>query len=354
MTMRKQAGGGEVKGGDTDRRLYEPQKEQSFVEKESAFIWCRHILDNPSPEMEAACRALTKKLDQTSRSHFYRHAAPSHYGPSLGSSVDKTSVSTSLSDSDTSDHELSVPGNSITSSYRLQDITDVHIIAKMQEASLRQNYGSAPATASEMLPSYSNATLVNVDEFAAGNKNKTSSSSYWQPALSSQSSSCCQSATKQGRQGPKLTRLHQQVTQFKLLKLAQNQAAEGRTRSPLRTSLRSLQAVRNSRSLENDDCQAVDQPSYPLTGVSSARVGSSFGSSSLSPASLNSSRLTHLMKDSSVRMTAVKKLQRSQSLSPSRIPHPARGYLSVRGRVFASPERPTTAAWGRCVISTQR
>ncbi|XP_075344002.1 SLAIN motif-containing protein-like [Odontesthes bonariensis] len=318
-------------------RLYEPQKEQSFVEKESAFIWCRHILDNPSPEMEAACRALTKKLDQTSRSHFYRHAAPSHYGPSLGSSVDKTSVSTSLSDSDTSDHELSVPGNSITSSYRLQDITDVHIIAKMQEASLRQNYGSAPATASEMLPSYSNATLVNVDEFAAGNKNKTSSSSYWQPALSSQSSSCCQSATKQGRQGPKLTRLHQQVTQFKLLKLAQNQAtAEGRTRSPLRTSLRSLQAVRNSRSLENDDCQAVDQPSYPLT------------------ASLNSSRLTHLMKDSSVRMTAVKKLQRSQSLSPSRIPHPARGYLSVRGRVFASPERPTTAAWGRCVISTQR
>ena len=32
----------------------------------------------------------------------------------------------------------------------------------------------------------------------------------------------------------------------------------GRTRSPLRTSLRSLQAVRNSRSLETDECQPAD------------------------------------------------------------------------------------------------
>lgn len=32
--------------------------------KESAFKWCRHVLDNPSPEMEAACCALIKMLDQ--------------------------------------------------------------------------------------------------------------------------------------------------------------------------------------------------------------------------------------------------------------------------------------------------
>lgn len=42
----------------------------------------------------------------------------------------------------------------------------------------------------------------------------------------------------------------------------------GRTRSPLRTSLRSLQAVRNSRSLEIEDYQPADsQITYPLSGL---------------------------------------------------------------------------------------
>lgn len=42
----------------------------------------------------------------------------------------------------------------------------------------------------------------------------------------------------------------------------------GRTRSPLRTSLRSLQAVRNSRSLETEDYQPVaSQTTSPLSGL---------------------------------------------------------------------------------------
>lgn len=42
----------------------------------------------------------------------------------------------------------------------------------------------------------------------------------------------------------------------------------GRTRSPLRTSLRSLQAVRNSRSLETDECQPADsQITQPASGM---------------------------------------------------------------------------------------
>lgn len=44
-------------------------------------------------------------------------------------------------------------------------------------------------------------------------------------------------------------------------------AAPGRTRSPLRTSLRSLQAVRNSRSLDIDDCQPADQTAYLPSGL---------------------------------------------------------------------------------------
>lgn len=162
----------------------------------------------------------------------------------------------------------------------------------------------------------------------------------------------------------------------------------GRTSSPLRTSLRSLQAVRNSRSLETDDCHPDDQTTYPSPGLdlfphikypeissanrdtsstliamknsrcvpggSSARMGMSCWSSSLSAASMNSNGSLHSVRDSSVQIPTMKRLQRSQSLSPCRIPHPARKYLSVHGRVFATPERSTTVAWGRHMPSTQR
>lgn len=71
--------------------------------------------------------------------------------------------------------------------------------------------------------------LKNIDDFTAGNKFEASSSSLWQPGLSSLNSSPCQSPTsvaKLGFHSPKLSRLHQQVTQFKLLKLAQNQGTQ--------------------------------------------------------------------------------------------------------------------------------
>ncbi|XP_031176002.1 SLAIN motif-containing protein-like isoform X3 [Sander lucioperca] len=308
---------------DEESWLYESKK-QVFVERsESALKWCRHVLDNPSPEMEAACRSLINRLDQrSSMSHFYRR-------PAVGSSTDKTSVSTTHNISDSSD-------------YRLQDITDVHIMAQIQEASLRQDYVSMPARRSPespvIFPFYFNTTVENIDESTQGYKTEASSSSCWQPGLSSLSSSLRQSSTpvaKQGCQSPKLARLHQQVTQFKLLKLAQNQAATspGRTRSPLRTSLRSLQAVRNSRCLDNNNWQSADQITYPPSAPSNSSL--------------------HSVRDSLDPTTAVKRLLRSQSLSPCRIPHPAKGYLSVNGCVFASPERSTITAWGRSVPFTQ-
>lgn len=40
-----------------------------------------------------------------------------------------------------------------------------------------------------------------------------------------------------------------------------------------------------------------------------------------------------------------KRLQRSQSASPCRLPHTAKGHLSINGRVFASPERSSTPGW---------
>ncbi|XP_017292418.1 SLAIN motif-containing protein-like [Kryptolebias marmoratus] len=335
---------------DEESWLYEPQSKQSLVEKESAFRWCRHVLDNPSPEMEAARRVLMSKLDQRSRYNFYRPAAGSHHSPSV-SSGDETSGSTSISDSESLDHnEGNLSHNSITTSYRLQDITDVHIMARIQEDSLRQEYVSIPSAA----PFRGNSEMQGTYDFASGNKTKasSSSSSCWEAAPPLLSSSCCDSAmsaSKQGCQSPKLSRLHQQVTQFKLLRLAQNpEASPGRTRSPLQTSLRSLQAVRNSRSLEADDHHF----SFSPAGGPSPRPGSGHcGSPSLSATSLN---LNNSMRGTSTRISAMKTLQRSQSISPSRIAHPAKGYLPAHGRVFASPERPTTAAWGRRGPSVQR
>ncbi|XP_070839787.1 SLAIN motif-containing protein-like isoform X1 [Chaetodon trifascialis] len=346
---------------DEENWLYESPKKQVLVEStESALAWSRHVLDNPSPDMEAACHSLITRLDQRSSSHFYRRPADFQRScsVSVGSSLEKTSVSTTHNTSDSTDN------NAL--SYRLQDITDVHIMARIQEASLRQDYVSTPATASSrrgespmMFPSYLNSTVESTDGFTSGDNTEASSSSCYQPGLSSLSSSPCQlptSVTKQGCQSLKLARLHQQVTQFKLLKLAQNQATSpGRTRSPLRTSLRSLQAVRNSRSLETDDYQPADsQITYPPSGASSVRKQSSCWSPSLSAASINSKGSSRTARDSSDRTAAVKRLQRSQSVSPCRIPHPAKGYLSVHGRIFASPERSTTVAWARNVPSNQR
>ncbi|KAK2881849.1 hypothetical protein Q8A73_022359 [Channa argus] len=294
---------------DEEIWLYESPKKQVCLEKsQSALRWCRHVLDNPSPEMEAARHVLINRLNHRSKTPFYKCPAVLHPTGTTtsGSSIDRTSVNATQSNFGSLDNEASFSHDCMTTNYRLHDITDVHIMACIQKASLQQDYVSASAAASPgrnpespvMLPFYFNNTVKNTPT----------------------------SVAKHVCQSPKLAKLHQQVTQFKLLKLAQNQASTGRTKSPLRTSLRSLQAVRNSRSLETDDCHPADH--HPS-------------------ASMNSSGSLHSVIDSSARTAAIKRLNRSQSLSPCRIPHPVKGYLSVHGQVFASPERSASVAWGR-------
>ncbi|XP_029957178.1 SLAIN motif-containing protein 2-like [Salarias fasciatus] len=80
---------------DEESWLYElPRK--SVEEKESALKWCRHVLDNPSPEVEAARHALLNTLDQKSRRHVYRQPAVYHQAADvpLGSSSDMSDNST--------------------------------------------------------------------------------------------------------------------------------------------------------------------------------------------------------------------------------------------------------------------
>ncbi|KAM9539896.1 SLAIN motif-containing protein-like isoform 3-T4 [Salvelinus alpinus] len=45
------------------------------------------------------------------------------------------------------ENEPSVSDDSITMGYRLQDLTDIQVMARMQEKSLRQDYSSIPAAA---------------------------------------------------------------------------------------------------------------------------------------------------------------------------------------------------------------
>ncbi|XP_061607800.1 SLAIN motif-containing protein-like isoform X3 [Phyllopteryx taeniolatus] len=276
---------------DDESWLYEAPKRQMSAD-ESPLRWCRHVLDNPSPETEAASRSLMNKLQQKpSRSYpsvFSRQPAVQHHAD--GASVDpyngQASANTTQDTADTFDNsDLSTPCESITTSYKLQDITDVHLMARIQEDSLRQDYISVPACVSER-----------------------------------------QSLEPQ-------VRLRQQVTQFKLLKRAQNRA---RTESPLRTSLRSLQALRNSRSLDTDDCLPAHRTS----------------DTDLPSASANSVERPQRARGSSVQKTVTRDVQRSQSLGPRRVPQRAKRIL-WNACVYASPER-SAAAWGGDSPTTRR
>ncbi|XP_061753685.1 SLAIN motif-containing protein-like isoform X2 [Nerophis ophidion] len=272
---------------DEESWLYESPETATSVE--SPLRWCRHVLDNPTPETEAACRLLTNKLNQSSsRSAFFRQPAGQPQRDQY------TSVNTVRYTSYTSENN-DVTYEAISSNYKLEDITDVHIMARIQEDSLRQDQASAGSSSESQV------------------------------------------------------RLRQQVAQFKLLKRAQNGA---RTQSTLRTSLRSLQAVRNSRSLDMDDFLPAHQASNTFlpSVVSSSRMERHCGPSSMNANDSSS----HLERSCSVQKMAMREVQRSQSLSPRRLPHSAKRYLSFTSCVHASPERITSTAWGSKVSSTPR
>ncbi|XP_072850810.2 SLAIN motif-containing protein 1 isoform X1 [Pogona vitticeps] len=144
----------------------------------SPLQWCRHVLDHPSPEMEAAKRSLCFRLEQASRwrSLFsssvslafpYSPVArltPYSNGfntPAFSKTFSKAiltpertgcmSRSSPLSPQSSIDSELStseLEDDSISMGYKLQDLTDVQIMARLQEESLRQDYASTSASVS--------------------------------------------------------------------------------------------------------------------------------------------------------------------------------------------------------------
>ncbi|NXC64968.1 SLAIL protein, partial [Aleadryas rufinucha] len=110
---------------EEDCWLYVSPRKSVDEKTASPLKWCRQVLDNPSPEIEAACRTLINRLDQ---GYLSMHSA--------------------LSSQSSVDSELSTSDDSISMGYKLQDLTDVQVMARLQEESLRQDCASSSASVS--------------------------------------------------------------------------------------------------------------------------------------------------------------------------------------------------------------
>ncbi|XP_048151623.1 SLAIN motif-containing protein 1 isoform X3 [Corvus hawaiiensis] len=152
-------------GEDEDTWLYVlPTKTHTPPEKSlSPLQWCRRVLDHPTPEVEAAKRSLCFRLEQASRwrnlfstpvSLAFPYSPVARLTPYTNGfnspSFSKTSSkailtpertgyisrSSPLSPQSSIDSELStseLEDDSISMGYKLQDLTDVQIMARLQE-----------------------------------------------------------------------------------------------------------------------------------------------------------------------------------------------------------------------------
>ncbi|XP_028848043.1 SLAIN motif-containing protein 1a isoform X3 [Denticeps clupeoides] len=171
-------------GSEEDSWLYASSKAKPRV----AFAltplqWCRKVLDHPGPEVELAKRSLCYKLDQAKRwrglvsssfSSFSSVEGLSSYSSSLKSYTKPALLTENtgyshrwepVSPQSSMDSELStseVEEDSITMGYKLQDMTDVQVMARLQEESLRQEYAATSSNQARRSFSFSTHSSLRV------------------------------------------------------------------------------------------------------------------------------------------------------------------------------------------------
>ncbi|XP_073455194.1 SLAIN motif-containing protein-like isoform X3 [Aquarana catesbeiana] len=234
---------------EEDCWLYVSPKKQAVAEQkaDSPLQWCRQVLDHHSPETEAACRTLIGKLDQ---GYLGAHST--------------------LSSQSSVDSELSTSDDSISMGYKLQDLTDVQVMARLQEESLRQDYASSSASVSRRSSSaslhslrrgtfsdqeFDTYSLEDEDDYDCSLSYR-SSHRYSPSPLSSPR---CQSPSTVGDSS------RSSATRIRPPRRSMQNPGQDRMKYPsceddlrhsmpnlAKTSLRSLEAVRSSRSLESD------------------------------------------------------------------------------------------------------
>ncbi|KAM9850291.1 SLAIN motif-containing protein-like isoform 2-T2 [Aulostomus maculatus] len=302
---------------DEDSWLYvSPKKQVADAGPESPLKWCRQVLDHRSPETEMACRTLISRLDQSSRWR-NMYSSPSAEASSAGSglispgyhkSTNKslltcgssgvTGMHSALSSQSSIDSELSTSDDSISMGYKLQDLTDVQIMARLQEESLRQDYASSSASASRRSSTASLQSLRRggtysdqefdsysledeEDEFCSlpQRRHRFTASPLGSPRCLSPSTSNHgqEYSSRLGAPRTRTPRRSLQGPSAELLKFAKSE--ELRHSMPNlapRTSLRSLEAVRNSRSMEANLQSSGNRMSHlthsPSTGAACSRL----------------------------------------------------------------------------------
>ncbi|NXM70513.1 SLAIL protein, partial [Serilophus lunatus] len=234
----------------------------------SPLQWCRQVLDNPSPEIEAACRTLLHRLDQ---GYLSMHSA--------------------LSSQSSVDSELSTSDDSISMGYKLQDLTDVQVMARLQEESLRQDCASSSASVSRRSSSASLHSLrrgtfsdQEFDTYSLEDEDDCdcslslrSSHRYSPSPLSSPRCQSPSSGGDFGRSCPSRLRAPRRALHGSVQERLKYATSEEELRHSMpnlaRTSLRSLDSVRSSRSLESD--LQVPSSRIPRTQQRSAGVAPS-------------------------------------------------------------------------------